>query len=75
MWTSSACAEVLLEDAKETLSDGTPISTTLLKTSDALCLAFSAKLAPPVGLTATTSKLAEGICSRALEIDSKRAVE
>ena len=75
MWTSSAWAEVLLDEASETRSEGTPISTTLLKTSEALCLALSAKLAPPVGLTATTSKLADGICSKAFEIDSNRAVE
>ena len=75
MWTSSAWAVVLVEEAIESLSVGTPISKILLKTSDALSLAWSAKLDPPDGLTATTSNPAEGICSNAPEIDSNKAEE
>ena len=75
MWTSSATAEVLLEEVKEILSEGTPISVTFAKISVALSLAFSEKLALPVGLTATISKLAEGICSSAAEIESNNADE
>ena len=66
---------MLVEEVMETLSVGTPISTIFEKTSDALSLAFSEYVGPLVGLTATTSNAAEGIYSKALDIDSNKAVE
>ena len=66
---------LLFEELNDNLSAGTPISAILFRISEALSRAFDAKLALPVGLTATISNAADGFCSRALEIDSNKEIQ